>query len=320
MDNFTHSLAGWALGQAGLKRMTGLAVPTLIIGANLPDIDAVLSVLGTQSLALRRGVTHGPIALLILPLVLTAAMIGFERWQVRRRKRPRGRLPVRPVPLLILAYVGTLSHPALDFMNNYGIRLLEPFSPRWFYGDTLFIVDAVLWTILPLGIWASRRREAAGRAGWERPAQAVLALALVYIAGNYAMSAKAEHDTAIVVREQRGITPDLVVANAVPVRFWHRDMLWRGDSLIGRGSVNALGAMTPTLAPGAVPTNMAGPWIARAAAQSSDAKAFLFWARMPYARLTDIPGGKRVTLRDARFDSSPIADRFTVVVDVKEPE
>ena len=48
MDNFTHSLAGWALGQAGLKRMTGLAVPTLIIGANLPDIDAVLSVQGTQ--------------------------------------------------------------------------------------------------------------------------------------------------------------------------------------------------------------------------------------------------------------------------------
>lgn len=317
MDNFTHSLAGWALGQAGLKRMTGLAVPTLIIGANLPDIDAVLSVLGTQSLALRRGLTHGPIALLILPLLLTAAMIGFERWQVRRRKRPRSRLPVRPVPLLILAYVGTLSHPALDYMNNYGIRLLEPFSPRWFYGDTLFIIDAVLWTILPLGIWASRRREAAGRSGWERPAQAALVLALVYIAGNFALSAKAEADTAQAIRKQRGITPDLVIANAVPVRFWHRDMLWRGDDLIGRGAFNALGAPALSLQAGQAATNMASPWVARAAAQNSDAQAFLFWARIPYARLTDIPGGKRVTLRDARFDSSPIADRFTVVVDVK---
>lgn len=317
MDNFTHSLAGWALGQAGLKRMTGLAVPTLIIGANLPDIDAVLSVLGTQSLALRRGLTHGPIALLILPLLLTAAMIGFERWQVRRRKRPRSRLPVRPVPLLILAYVGTLSHPALDYMNNYGIRLLEPFSPRWFYGDTLFIIDAVLWTILPLGIWASRRREAAGRNGWERPAQAVLALALVYIAGNFALSAKAEADTAQAIRKQRGITPDLVIANAVPVRFWHRDMLWRGDDLIGRGAYSTLGAPALSLQTGSEPTNMASPWVTRAAAQNSDARAFLFWARIPYARLADIPGGKRVTLRDARFDSSPIADRFTVVVDVK---
>ena len=318
MDNFTHSLAGWALGQAGLKRMTGLAVPTLIIAANLPDIDAVLSVLGTQSLALRRGWTHGPIALLILPILLTAAVVAFERWQVRRRKRPRSRLPVRPVPLLILSYIGALSHPALDYMNNYGIRLLEPFSPRWFYGDTLFIIDAVLWTILPLGIWASRRREAAGKPGWERPAQAVLAVTLLYIGGNFALSAKAENDTAVAVREQRGITPDLVIANAVPVRFWHRDMLWRGDALIGRGDYSALGAPGLTLQPGTAATKMASPWVARAAAQSSDAKAFLFWARIPYATLSDIPGGKRVILHDARFDSSPIADRFAVVIDVKE--
>lgn len=318
MDNFTHGLAGWALGQAGLKRMTGLAVPTLIIAANLPDIDAVLSVLGTQSLALRRGLTHGPIALLVLPILLTVAMIAFERWQVRRRKRPRSRLPVRPLPLLILAYIGTLSHPALDYMNSYGIRLLEPFSPRWFYGDTLFIIDAVLWTILPLGIWASRRKEAAGKPGWERPAQAALVAAVVYIGGNAALSAKAEQDTASAVREQRGVAPDLVIANPVPVLFWQRDMLWRGDAMIGRGDYSAFGAPALSLQPGVAASNMADPWVARAAEQSPDVQAFLFWARIPYATLSDIPGGKRVTLHDARFDSSPIADRFAVVVDVKD--
>ncbi len=318
MDNFTHSLAGWALGQAGLKRMSGLAVPTLIIAANLPDIDAVLSVLGTQSLALRRGVTHGPIALLILPILLTISMVAYERWQVRRRKRPRDRLPVRPGALLLLAYIGTLSHPALDYLNNYGIRLLEPFSPRWFHGDTLFIVDAVLWTVLPLGIWLSRRMEAAGRKGWQRPAQAVLAFALLYISGNYALSAHAEHQTAQAVAAEQGLTPDLVIANAVPVLFWQRQMLWQADRLIGRGAFNALGNPQLALQPGSTANGMDSPWVARAKAQSSDAQAFLFWARMPYARLTDIPGGKRVMLRDARFDSSPIADRFTVVVDVKE--
>ncbi len=216
MDNFTHSLAGWALGQAGLKRLTGLAVPTLIIGANLPDIDAVLSVLGTQSLALRRGVTHGPIALLLLPILLTVAMVWFDRWQVRRRKRPQSRLPVRPGSLLLLAYIGTLSHPALDYLNNYGIRLLEPFAPRWFFGDTLFIVDAVLWTILPLGIWLSRKWEAAGRPGWERPAQAVLVLALLYITGNYALSSHAEAQVAQRLETERGISPDLVIAKRCP--------------------------------------------------------------------------------------------------------
>lgn len=320
MDNLTHSFAGWALGQAGLKRLTGLAVPTLIIAANLPDIDAVCSVLGTQSLALRRGLTHGPVALLLLPVLLTWAMLGFDNWQRRRGTRPASRAEVRPLPLLMLAYIGTLSHPALDYMNNYGIRLLEPFSPRWFHGDTLFIIDAVLWAVLPLGIWLSRRREAAGKPGWQRPAQAALAFALVYISGNYALSQRAEHDTAMAVKNERGIAPDLVIANAVPVRFWHRDMLWRGDSLIGRGSYDALADTALTLQPGDASTNMASPWVTRAAAKNADARAFLFWARIPYASLTDIPGGKRVVLRDARFDSSPIADRFTVIVDVKEAE
>ena len=46
MDNLTHSLAGAVLGQMGLKRKTGLAMPTLIIAANLPDIDAVAVLLG----------------------------------------------------------------------------------------------------------------------------------------------------------------------------------------------------------------------------------------------------------------------------------
>ena len=81
MDNLTHSLAGAVLGQMGLKRRTGLAMPALIIGANLPDIDAIATVFGTQSLAMRRGLTHGPIALLILPVLLTGALLLWARWR-----------------------------------------------------------------------------------------------------------------------------------------------------------------------------------------------------------------------------------------------
>src|SRR3546814_6499562 len=85
MDNLTHSLAGAMLGQMGLKRRTGLAMPTLILAANLPDIDAGCAVYGIESLAMRRGITHGPVALLVLPLLLWAAMLAFDRWQTRRR-------------------------------------------------------------------------------------------------------------------------------------------------------------------------------------------------------------------------------------------
>ena len=39
MDNLTHSLTGWAIGQAGLKTQTRKGLAALILGANMPDID-----------------------------------------------------------------------------------------------------------------------------------------------------------------------------------------------------------------------------------------------------------------------------------------
>ena len=96
MDNLTHSLVGALVGQAGLKRRTGLGMPALVIGANLPDIDAACFfwLEGAEHLGFRRGITHGPIAWVVLPLFLAAALWGFDRWQERRGKRPEQRAPV----------------------------------------------------------------------------------------------------------------------------------------------------------------------------------------------------------------------------------
>jgi inner membrane protein len=35
----------------------------------------------------------------------------------------------------------------MDWTNNYGIRLLLPWNPKWFYGDFVFIIDPFLWLI-----------------------------------------------------------------------------------------------------------------------------------------------------------------------------
>ena len=50
----------------------------------------------------------------------------------------------------------------MDYINSYGVRLLMPFSDRWFYGDALYIVDP--WLYLMLGPrLVARRRDAAAR-------------------------------------------------------------------------------------------------------------------------------------------------------------
>ncbi len=147
MDPIAHTLAGATLAQTGLRKLTPLATATLIIGANLPDIDGVMNFFGSDAaLYYRRGLTHGVVAQLLLPLLLTAAILAFDRFLRRRQRTDLS--PARPLQVMLLAYLGVLSHPFLDWLNTYGVRLLMPFSGRWFYGDTLFIVDAWMWLLM----------------------------------------------------------------------------------------------------------------------------------------------------------------------------
>ena len=303
MDNLTHSLAGALLGQIGLKRLSGRAMPTLIIAANLPDIDALTSVLGLPSLALRRGVTHGPIALVVLPVLLTALVIAWDRW----RPRPDAP-PVRPAALLLLAYVGTLSHPALDWLNSYGIRLLEPFSSTWYAGDTLFIIDLWLWIALVAGVWLSLRRERAGRSDAIRPAIAAFAAICAYIFANGLITGQAERVASTRLAERR-IAPTLVVANPVPVQFWRRELLWRDAARYGSGGF-VLGQEITGLS-SAAPLRLDDPRLA-ALAKRPDIAAFLFWSRMPI--VVDDEAG-RPFLTDQRFALGIARGRFAIALD-----
>jgi inner membrane protein len=271
MDNLTHSLVGALIGQMGLKRKTGLAMPTLIIAANIPDIDAVATLLGGhQHLAIRRGITHGPIAMVVLPLLLWGIMLWFDAWQTKRGKRPEKRLPVHKGWLLALAYIGCLSHPLFDWFNSYGIRLLEPFSSQWFYGDTIFIIDMWLWIALIAGLWISIRRERKGNKNWQRPAWVAFISMCAYISVNGIITGVAESTARYVIQsdyeyvgsrsnsggrniakaywyeETENHDPQLlVVANPVPLFFWKREILWNTEGFRGEGSFSMFSAREP---------------------------------------------------------------------------
>src|SRR5687768_15220909 len=143
------------MGRAGLARRTRLGTAILVVGANLPDID-VLSYLDdrTAALAFRRGWTHGVLAMAVLPVALAAVAALWARLVAGDDP------PFRFRQALLLAAAAIWSHPPLDLLNNYGVRLLMPFSDRWFYGDALFIVDPWVWMALLAGVALSRRRAA----------------------------------------------------------------------------------------------------------------------------------------------------------------
>ena len=316
MDNLTHSLVGALLGQAGLKKKTGLAMPALVIGANLPDVDAACFfwLEGQEHLGFRRGITHGPPAMVLLPLILAGLLWGYDRWQAKRGKRPEGRLPVHFGWLYALSFIGCLTHPALDWLNVYGIRLLEPFSSQWFYGDTLFIIDVWLWALMGFATWFSLRREKRG-GEWMRPARIAFAVSLAYIGLNGVITERALGQTA----EEAAPYESKLIASPVPFSFWEREMILLNPEILEdelKVSFNyefgrwRMPGGFPRLRPMADNQCI---WPSREVSRSEDkeVQAFLFWTRAPFAELAE---DGSVLLRDARFYDPRARDRFTVAL------
>jgi len=160
VDNVTHTLIGLSLAKAGLGKKTALAVPALLIGANLPDAE-ILWQLGRGSYHdVHRGVSHTPVGIIGLSLCLAGAL-----WLYYRFRSPGAARAPALMPLWGLSLAGMMTHPTFDFLNDYGIRPLLPFSSVRVYGDLLMIFDPWIWLILGCAL-APLARSNRGRAAW----------------------------------------------------------------------------------------------------------------------------------------------------------
>ena len=166
MDNLAHSLVGLTAAKAGLDRLSPTATTVCVLAANASDIDIVWLFTGGRWSFLHhhRGITHSIAGTLVLGVMIPTIFWAVDRLLARLRKR---RPVVRYRGLLLVSLVVAATHPLMDWTNNYGVRLLLPWSSRWFYGDLVFIIDPFIWLIvgsaaflltsqrrLPLLIWS----------------------------------------------------------------------------------------------------------------------------------------------------------------------
>jgi inner membrane protein len=154
LDNVTHTLIGALVGetaaryapaaaterQARIRRAMFLSV--MIVGSNLPDSDLLYS-LGTGNklryLLEHRGHTHTVVGAM---LASVAMLIACALWQ----RCSRMSLSMRDRAWLIgLALLAPLLHIAMDACNSYGVHPWWPFDDRWYYGDSVFIVEPLFW-------------------------------------------------------------------------------------------------------------------------------------------------------------------------------
>jgi inner membrane protein len=328
MDPLTHTLLGANLGATRMADRTRLAAAAMVIGANLPDVDAILYFTGHSDLALgvRRGWTHGVLALVVLPFVLTALLMAWDKL------RPHATRRVHAGWLLALSFVAILTHPFLDWLNNYGLRWLMPFRGTWYYGDSVYIMDPWLWLILGCGWLAPRRatwgsmailgavtvllvRIVSGRSVnylpavllvaaiaaaallWQskidprRLAVIALGLAAAYIGARLAIHAYVAMD----VRKDVNATALMVAPHPIDPTRW--DVVARtGDHYrFGHWTRGAL-----VLAPERLPVAKPSPeWTAAIADPSI--RGFVTWMRFPWYEIEREGGVTRVLVHDARY-------------------
>ena len=295
MDNLCHTLAGAALGEAGLKRRTALGSATLMLASNLPDIDVAVFATDTLAMSFRRGWTHGVVAQLLLPPVLAGILFIFAR-----ARRGSGHAnSVRPGGLLLLAYVGTWLHVGMDWLNSYGVRLLKPFSDRWFYGDALYIVDPILYVVFGLTVLLARRRVTQSPAAATRTGRLGLTVAAVYmfvmLASNWWARAEVSAELARAGRPNQRFMVTPVFANP-----------FRREVIVDMGDRYEKGFLwfdpLPHFRPAGygVNVNRDDP-TAREAAATPRFQAFLMWSRFPFFVVERTAGKTVVVINDYRY-------------------
>ena len=300
MDPVCHTLVGASLGATGLARRTRFGAATLIVAANLPDVDAITYFSdGAAAYAIRRGVTHGLPALVVLPVLLAAVVTGIAR--------------IRPSParqasfhwLLALSAIGVWSHPSLDWLNTYGMRWLMPIVNRWFYGDTLFIIDLVVWLTLMTGLiatWVLRRRPLEW---FRRPATLALAFLIAYIGANFMLTRVAMNAA---LAATHTFPPQRLMASPIPFNPLQREIVLEYDEEYRLGTVYF--TPLPRFEGRAEVIAKGDPELLVRARDVITGRQFLSWARFPYTVVEETDSGTVLWVADARYVSDPTQQRL----------
>ncbi len=296
MDNITHSLTGLALSRTGLNRFCPRALLLLVLSANAPDIDVVAVSAGPlRYLELHRGYSH---SLLCLPLMAAFSVLVVAA--IYRQKLPWMRA-------WLLACAGVGSHLLLDWTNSYGIRLLLPFSSRWFHLDLNSLYDGWIWAALAFAaIWPFFSRLVSKEIGARAPtgkASAIFALCFLVLFDTARAVLHARAVGQLTTRLYDDASP--IQAAALPEPF--TPLRWTGIVETERDyrtiDIDTLGQLLPQNAeifykPPLTPT-------LKSAAATKPFRYFLYFARFPVwseeTMAADSDLRKRLDLTDLRF-------------------
>jgi inner membrane protein len=307
MDNLTHSLVGLMLARAVGSDRDKYLPATLVIAANIPDVDIVSGLGGALTyLQYHRSYTHALVfapVMAVIPLLIVWAAV-------------RARISLR---FYLWSLVAVFSHLALDWTNAYGIRLFLPFSSRWLRLDMTDVVDPWILVVLLLAVGApalsrlvsseiGSRSGPGPQRGWAWFALVVL---LVYEGARYTA-----HARALEVMNARMFNGEIAERlTAIPNRF--NPFRWRGiaqgDDFVSIVPLDLNQPFDP--AAGRIYYPSAASPAIEAARDTRPFVVFRRFSQVQFWKVSPIPDGSRVELIDLRF-GTPDRPGFEAEADV----
>jgi inner membrane protein len=314
MEPITHLMTGACLARAGFNRKAAYATVAMTLAAEAPDLDTLWSIDGPiAAFQHHRGWTHTFAGLPIEAAIVVGAIWLVHRWRSRRSEPAHTatdlRVPVRWGLLYCFVLVALLSHLALDWTNNYGLRPFFPFNPRWYAGSFVFIFEPLMFVFLLVGLVAPslfgliNSEVGARRTPFRGRAWAICALGAVAALWGWRA---VEHQKAVQLAaagDYNGAQVSRVSANPYPINPFRWHAVVETPQAYQVSTIDTLNGTVATNGRGDVfykpPTTLA----TLVAKRSWLGEVYLDWSSWPLVMETgvDPEGLTVVTFRDLRF-------------------
>ena len=313
MEPVTHALSSIALGRAGLNKVTPMATPMLLVSGLIADVDWATRLGGASTfLHGHRTATHSLLGTAVISVAVAFLFVFTGR---KYQQIATGTLPA-----LFICAAGAGVHLLLDLLNGYGMKLMWPFSAKWYGWDLAASVDAWIIFFLLAGLLLPELfrlvlEEIGSKPkprGRQRGAIVGLVLVALFITGR-----AVAHQRAVALlrsHEYRGQAPLVVAAFPQP----SNPFVWSGvvetDNALVNVDVPALPGAVFDLDTAAVHFKPEESLALKNAGNSATAIEFLQYARFPLAHVEPEGDGYQVRLRDMRFASELPGRRGIIAV------